>query len=147
MEAPIFPASTPDGSPKQYMYRARMFQEAARDMPDYKANEQFWPKYALLCHAAELALKAFVRSQSAKGIVLPVQQLHNHDLLGWYHLAVHGGLNHSKDMEAAVSLLGEHHRHSFMRYPEPMPKPASSLISASSEIDNLITMIATAPSL
>ena len=134
MEPPIFQASVPDGSPQQYMYRARMFQEAALGMPDYKATEQFWPKYALLCHAAELALKGFVRLQSTKGRTPPAQQPHNHDLLGWYKLAINFDLKYDADMEACVSLFSELHRNSFVRYPEPMPKPAPSLTSASSRI-------------
>jgi hypothetical protein len=33
-----------------------MFREAAVRLPDYSNGEQFWPKYALLTHAIELAL-------------------------------------------------------------------------------------------
>jgi hypothetical protein len=36
---------------------ARQFRRAAMQMADYVNGEQFWPKYALLTHAIELALK------------------------------------------------------------------------------------------
>jgi len=38
-----------------------MFRKAAEQLPDYFGAEQFWPKYALLTHAIELALKAFAQ--------------------------------------------------------------------------------------
>ena len=58
----------PTGSgPQQYLHRARMFRDAATELPDYRNGEQFWPKYALLTHAIELSLKAFARHSVEMG--------------------------------------------------------------------------------
>ena len=64
---PIF-ASLPSGNPaQQFMHRARMFRKAACRLVDYSDGEQFLPKYLLLTHAIELALKAFVLHYDAAG--------------------------------------------------------------------------------
>ena len=58
---PIFSGPTIGNTPQQYLHRARMFRSAAINLPDYSNGEQYWPKYALLTHAIELALKAFAQ--------------------------------------------------------------------------------------
>lgn len=141
MEPPIFSAVQPDASPQQYMHRARMFQRAALGMTDYLNGEQFWPKYAVLCHAAELALKAFVNLEVAKGRTFPAQQPPNHDLLGWYQLALQFGLERNVEMEVNVCLLNELHRSHFMRYPQLQSKPVPSLSFADLTVEYLISVI------
>jgi hypothetical protein len=59
MKPPIFAARPIGNAAQQYMHRARMFRDAAIKLPDYSSAEQYWPKYALLTHAIELALKSF----------------------------------------------------------------------------------------
>lgn len=61
MSAPIFSAQPSGNIAQQYLHRARMFRDAARQLPDYSNGEQYWPKYALLTHAFELSLKAFAQ--------------------------------------------------------------------------------------
>jgi hypothetical protein len=68
MKPPIFSSFLPDATPMQYMHRARQFRHATMRMADYVNGEQFWPKYALLTHAIELALKAFVNHSTPSGI-------------------------------------------------------------------------------
>jgi hypothetical protein len=38
---------------QQYLHRARMFREAAIQLPNYSNGELFWPKDALLTHVIE----------------------------------------------------------------------------------------------
>jgi hypothetical protein len=137
----IFSTVQPDATPLQYMHRARMFRDAAQEMENYRSNEQNWPKYALLCHAAELALKAFVNLAVAKGGTLPALPPHNHDLLGRYQLAVQFGLECSAQIEEEVSLLNELHRNHFMRYPQLQSKPLPDLSFADSTVEHLISVI------
>ena len=61
MRPPIFPPQTIGDTPQQYLHRARMFRDAAMQLPDYVNSEPNWPRYALLMHAIELALKAYAR--------------------------------------------------------------------------------------
>jgi hypothetical protein len=51
-------------------------------MDDYVNGERFWPKYALLSHAIELALKGFVNHSTSSGIPSR-KEPKQHDLLGW----------------------------------------------------------------
>ena len=91
MKPPIYSSVQPDETPTQYMHRARQFRRAAMQMADYVNGEQFWPKYALLAHAIELALKAFVNHSTSSGTPSG-KEPKQHDLLGWYQLAVDYGL-------------------------------------------------------
>ena len=68
MRPPIFPPQTIGDTPQQYLHRARMFRDAAMQLPDYVNSEPNWPRYALLMHAIELALKAYARHFYPDGI-------------------------------------------------------------------------------
>jgi hypothetical protein len=116
MKPPIYSSVQPDGTPAQYMHRARQFRRAAMQMADYVNGEQFWPKYALLTHAIELALKAFVNHSTCSGIP-PGKEPKQHDLLGWYQLAVDYGLPRDSGIEENIDYLNELHRIHYMRYP------------------------------
>jgi hypothetical protein len=65
MKPPIFPGLKIEDSPQQYLHRARMFSDAAGKLVDYVNGETCWPRYALMTHAIELALKAYVRHCAA----------------------------------------------------------------------------------
>jgi hypothetical protein len=67
VKPPIFSAQPTGTKPQQYLHRARMFRDAAIGLPDYSNGEQYWPKYALLAHAIELALKAFAQHSVDNG--------------------------------------------------------------------------------
>lgn len=67
MKPPIYPGPTGGTDALRYLHRARMFRAAALQLPDYSNAEQFWPKYALLTHAIELALKALAFHSIASG--------------------------------------------------------------------------------
>lgn len=79
-----------------------MFRAAAAEpgLPDYRNGEPFWPKYALVTHAIELSLKAFFRHSIENGKPGPASEPKQHDLLGWYRLAVDCGLADEPGMAA-----------------------------------------------
>jgi hypothetical protein len=114
--------------------------EAAVRLPDYSNGEQFWQKYALLTHAIELALKAFVRHAIELGKPA-VKEPKQHDLVGWYRLAIHYGVPENPDVAENVALLNELHETYFTRYPQSRSKPVPSAdIIADNTVDYLIFM-------
>jgi hypothetical protein len=119
---PIFPGPGVDESSQQYLHRARMFRHAAEKLPDLANGETFWPRYALVTHAIELALKAFVRHCVENGQP-KVKEPSNHDLSGWYQLALNYGLQHDPIIAENVALLDELHNTHYSRYPQHRSKP------------------------
>jgi hypothetical protein len=102
--------------------RARQFRRGAHNFADIESGEPNWPKYALLGHAAELALKAVPRyfEQSSTyqkpGAAPPA----NHDLVGQYEWAKLHGLASNELIEADLPVLSELHRDHYARYPKPI---------------------------
>src|SRR5947209_7093303 len=78
--------------------------DAAMSLHDYKNGETFWPKYALLTHAIELALKAFARHSATIG-KQSLQAPRQHDLSGWYQLALQYGLPNKPGLADNIDLL------------------------------------------
>jgi hypothetical protein len=102
-----------------------MFRDAATSagLPDYRNGEPFWPKYALVTHAIELSLKAFAHHSIENGKPAPAKEPKQHDLLGWYRVAVDYGLADEPGMAEDVALLNEIHFGHFTRYPQHRTKP------------------------
>lgn len=138
MRPPIFAAPPAGNVAQQYMHRARMFREASSKLPDYSGAEQFWPKYAMLTHAIELALKAFVHHSIQIGKP-PDKEPANHDLSGWYRLALQYGLQDEPGVTANIAILNELHLNHYTRYPQDRgaPLPDASTI-ADSTVDHLL---------
>jgi hypothetical protein len=138
MKPPIFSPRSAGESPQEYLHRARLFRDAAIPLPDYKNGETFWPKYALLTHAIELALKAFAR-HSVTSDKQPLNEPRQHDLSGWYQLALQYGLPNKPGVAENIDLLNELHFNHYTRYPQhrSMPVPDASVI-ADSTVDHLI---------
>lgn len=129
MKAPIFAGPRTADTPQQYLHRARMFRDAAIPLPDYKNGEQFWPRFALLTHAIELALKAFVRHSAANGNPI-AKEPKQHDLSGWYKLALQCGLQDDPTIGQNIEILNELHSTHYSRYPQhrAAPIPAGDTI-------------------
>jgi hypothetical protein len=139
--APPMLAPRPAGNvPQQYLHRARMFRAAAVELSDYSNAGQNWPKYALLTHAIELSLKAFVQRAIETGMPALSKEPRQHDLLGWYLLAVHYGLRDEPGVKDNIDLLNELHLTHYTRYPQERttPLPDASAI-ADSKVDHLIS--------
>jgi hypothetical protein len=139
MKPPIFSARPAGNTPQQYLHRARMFRDAAINLPHYTSAEPNWPKYALLTHAIELSLKAFAQHSVDNGM-LAGDGPGNHDLVGWYRLAVDYGLEPDAEIQGHIALLNELHETHFSRYPQnrstPLPDPS---IIADSSVEYLIS--------
>jgi hypothetical protein len=136
MPPPIFGIRPSGTIPQQYLHRARMFRNAAGELVDYVSGEQNWPKYALLTHAIELSLKAFV--WQSKSVSEPgSQQPKNHDLRGWYDLAVQYGLEDDPSIAANVDILNDLHINHYTRYPQQGTMPDATTI-ADTTVDHLI---------
>jgi hypothetical protein len=138
VKPPIFPVPHIEESPQQYLHRARMFRNAAAELVDYVGSEPNWPRYALLTHAIELALKAFVRHCVASGKPR-AKQPSNHDLTGWYKLALQYGLADAPTIAENIEVLNELHSNHYTRYPQrrSAPLPAVETI-IDSTVDQLI---------
>jgi hypothetical protein len=112
-----------------------MFRRAAIGQPNYLSGEPFWPTYALLTHAAELALKAFARHRIEQGSAKPKPEPAQHDLLGWYCVALEYGLEEQHGMMEDISTLNALHLGHPTRYPSAS---ARSLPDASTIADRVV---------
>jgi hypothetical protein len=72
--------------------------------------------YALLLHACELALKAFCDQSVSNG--KPSARAPNHDLQGWYRIALQYGLPADPHVTDGIDILADLHTDHYMRYPD-----------------------------
>jgi hypothetical protein len=139
LNPPIFSPQAAEAGPQQYLHRARMFRDAAMRLPDYSNAEPYWPKYALLTHAIELSLKAFAQHSVENGMPAPDREPRQHDLLGWYLLALQCGLADRPDVRKNVELLNELHITHYARYPQdPSRSVPNATVIADNTVDHLI---------
>ncbi len=138
MKPPIFSMRPTGNTAQQYMQRARMFRDAAMPLPDYLSSEQYWPKYALLTHAIELALKAFHHHSIENGKPPPAKEPKQHDLSGWYQLALKYGLQDAPGVADNIDVLNELHLTHYTRYPQHRAKVPDASVIADSTVDHLI---------
>jgi hypothetical protein len=123
---------------QEFMHRARMFRNAAIGLADYVGPELNWPKFGMITQAIELALKAFVL-QSGKPID---PRPHNHDLAGWYRLAVKCGLQDDPSIAECIEALNEMHSIAETRYPQQRATPLPSPVNiADTAVDYLLDVI------
>jgi hypothetical protein len=141
VKPPIYPPILTGTEAQQYLHRARMFRVAAMEppLPDYRSGEPFWPKYALLTHAIELSLKAFHHHSVERGKSPPGKEPDNHDLMGWYQLAIYYGLSDEPDIVECIAMLNELHFGHFTRYPQRREKPIpDASVIAETVVEHLI---------
>ena len=116
-----------------------MFREAAHPLPDMNGPQPNWPKYFLLGHAIELALKAVEKyCQQSPDYQKPngKRPSREHDLVGWYEWAKLHGLSSDDEVEKLMPHLSELHLEHFARYPKPL-KPVMLI----SDFDVLVDAI------
>ncbi|MBU3889882.1 MULTISPECIES: hypothetical protein [Methylosinus] len=140
MKPPIFSPPAAGSKPQQYMHLARMFREAALGLPAYRNNDVNWPTYALLLHATELVLKAFCDHAVANG--MPNARAPNHDLKGWYAIALQHGLPADQHVAEGIDILAELHSSHYARYPDNRRASIPDIsIIASDVVDRLISIV------
>jgi hypothetical protein len=122
-----------------YLARARMFRENAHRLPDMHGPQPNWPKYFLLAHSIELALKAVEKycQQSTNYQKPNGVKPSNHDLFGWYEWAKLHGLPSNSKIESLVPHLSELHLEHFARYPQPL-KPVMLISDFDDLVDNIL---------
>lgn len=140
MKPPMFSPPPGGSKPQQYLHRARMFMGAAINLPNYVNGEQNWPAYALWLHACELALKAFCDKSVGDG--KPSKRAPNHDLQGWYQIALQYGLPADQRISEYVAILTKIHIDHHTRYPDTGNTPIPDLSNVAGEVAEW--MIATA---
>ncbi len=132
---PMFSTPTSGTLAQQYMHRARMFRDATIKLVDYSNSEQNLPKYALLTHAIELSLKAF----ALHSVPPEIRRPRNHDLRGWYRLALEYGLPDDPHIAKNIDHLQELHFTHYTRYPqEPATQVPDLSVIAGETADHLI---------
>lgn len=132
MKPPMFSPPSGGSRSQRYLHRARMFRDAAINLPNYVNGEQNWPAYALLLHACELALKAFCDKSVEQG--KPSERAHNHDLQGWYRIALQYELPTTQQIAESIGILAKIHIDHYTRYPNDENTPIPDLSSVAGEV-------------
>lgn len=97
-----------------------------------------WPKYSLLFHAIELALKAAIVSFGERGVSEPTApQPRNHDLAALYDFAVAYGLIRRQNIRNDLPHISDLHVIHYARYPQVPLRPVA-LISQYDDLANQI---------
>ncbi|MFC2254759.1 hypothetical protein ACETRX_34455 [Labrys portucalensis] len=133
----MFSSPPPGPMPQEYLRLARMFKDTAIFLPEYIGNEQNWPAYALLLHACELAVKAFCAKSVENGH--PADKAKNHDLRGWYEIALRYGFPAHQSTKAAIDILTDLHAVHYTRYPDNRKGPVPDLSFAKQTAEDLIS--------
>jgi hypothetical protein len=141
VKPPMFPPPRAGAKPQQYLYLANMFRTAALGLPAYVGPDQNWPVYALLLHSCELGLKAFCDQAVANG--KPSARAPNHDLQGWYRIAVQYGLPDDPHIADAIAILADLHASHYTRYPDNRKAPSPGL---SNVVDDVVDRVIAAVS-
>lgn len=114
-----------------------MFSAAAMKLTDYSNAEQNWPRIALLTHGIELALKAYHHYSIETGKPSG-KEPSNHDLNGWYQLALGYGLKDEPNLAENIDILNELHRSHYSRYPQHLANVPDVSNVADATLEHLI---------
>jgi len=87
---------------------------------------QSWPRYFLLCHAIELALKAYLAHHGAARKELTAKNV-RHGLTKLLKRATNKGLSLSASAQKDIGLLNEAHEKFWHRYPKEVGKPVPTI--------------------
>jgi hypothetical protein len=97
-----------------------------------------WPKYTLLFHAIELALKAAIVSFGERSVPKPTgPEPGNHDLIALYDYAVAQGLVRRPEIVDDLPHISELHVIHHARYPQVPVRPVALI----SQYDDLADVI------
>jgi hypothetical protein len=133
MKPPIFPSLTSPLPALDWHARARQFRDQAIGMPDIVNGQPNWPRYFLLAHAAELAIRAIlVHAKTTNGKTVG-QAPGVHDLSGLYAHACQNGLKANPQVLSELQYLSDIHENHVARYPK-----GPGQVWVASEFDNAI---------
>jgi hypothetical protein len=105
--------------PRDFLERAEEFYQAYRDLPITPPPS--WPRYFMLCHSIELALKAYLTARGYSPTELRGE--FGHDLTRLLTEAVSAGLPLGVLSRSEIEPLDEAHRKFWARYPNEIGKP------------------------
>ncbi len=92
VEPTPFKAISPAIQARRFLARAQQFQIVAMDLADMDGPEPNWPKWFLVTHAIELAIRPFIVSRRDLDNPPPMLEPANYDLVSLYDYAVQYGL-------------------------------------------------------
>lgn len=118
MKPPIFPPLTSPLPALDWHARARLYRDQAIGMPDIVNGQPNWPRYFLLSHAAELAIRAVLVHVKTSGVRTAGKEPGNHDLTALYAFACQNGLKSDPQALAELQYLGEIPKNYVARYPK-----------------------------
>jgi hypothetical protein len=118
MKPPIFPPLTSPLPALDWHARARLYRDQALGMPDIVNGQPNWPRYFLLSHAAELAIRAVLVHVKTSGVRTVGKEPGNHDLSALYAYACQNGLKSNPQVLAELQYLSEIHKNYVARYPK-----------------------------
>ncbi|MGX1165755.1 hypothetical protein AB7M16_002021 [Bradyrhizobium sp. USDA 372] len=122
----------------ELLARARQYRGVATSLVDIENGRPNWPKYTLLFHAIELALKAAIVSFGERGVPQPAgPQPGNHDLNALYEYATSYGLIRRPEILKDLPHVSELHVIHYARYPQVPVRPVALI----SQYDDLVDQI------
>jgi hypothetical protein len=128
--------------PFEYLSFANQFHSAFHELA-VRPPPFSWPRYFLLCHSIELALKAFLLHRGATLEELKAFDL-RHNLKQLVTLAVEKGLHLKSETQAAISALTDAHSEYWPRYPKAEGLgqfyPIEQFAPAAGELLNAVSM-------
>lgn len=96
-----------------------MYRDQARGMPDIVNGQPNWPRYFLLSHAVELAIRSVLIFAKTGPLGRSVgQEPSKHDLSALYEYACKQGLTSNPEVLATLPYLSEIHDNYVARYPK-----------------------------
>jgi hypothetical protein len=107
----------------EFFELAKEFLRAFRDLPTHDPPD--WPRYFMLCHSVELALKAYLLLQGVSADKLRSKKF-GHDLKKLLRRAIKLGLP-IESLTADIELLNEAHRNHWPRYPKLDARPVPTI--------------------
>jgi hypothetical protein len=119
--------------------RARQYRRVAMQLVDMDGPEPNWPKWFLVTHAMELAIKAYIVSREDSNVPPPAgPKPPNHDLVALYDYAVLYGLKRDPKVTTDLPHLSDLHQTHYARYPHAVAKPVALIAQFDDTVDKLI---------
>jgi hypothetical protein len=127
---------------QELLARARQYRDAALPMVDIVNGHPNWPKYTLVFHAVELALKAAIVSFGERRIEKPAgPEPGNHDLNALYRYAVEYGLAERSEIVDQLTHISELHVIHYARYPQVPVRPVALISQYDDLVDEILTEV------
>jgi hypothetical protein len=140
-----FRALQPLFTAQRFLARGRQFRRVAIPLADMEGPEPNWPKYFLLTHAIELAIRAYLAFRKDIGAARPPgPEPANHDLVGLYEQAVICGLKRNTLVTAGLPHISELHEIHYARYPRSEARPVALISQYDDLADELFADVGNA---